>query len=75
VAARLFDVDVLARVQRQDRRGRVPVVRRGDKHGLDFAVIENLTQVLHRAGRCAGRRLDDFGGGAEPVLIDVAKSR
>ncbi len=46
----LLHVDVLAGLQRPDGRQRVPVVRCGDHHGVDFLVIEDAAHVLHEVG-------------------------
>ncbi len=45
VAARLFDIDVLASLQRQQRRRRVPVIRCRDYQGVDIVVIEGTAEV------------------------------
>ena len=52
VAARLLDVDVLAGLAGPDGHQRVPVVRRGDRDGVDVLVVERLADVLHGLGRC-----------------------
>ncbi len=54
VAARLFDVDVLARLAAPDRDQGVPVIGRGDRDGVDRLVLEDAADVLH-GGRRAGR--------------------
>jgi hypothetical protein len=48
VAAGLLDVDVLARLAGQDCGRGVPVVGRGDGHGIDCLVVEDFPQVGHR---------------------------
>ena len=63
LAAGLFDIDVLAGLQRQDGHGRVPEVRRGDENGIDRFVFEDLAEVLHAlAGRglLVGHHLQPF---------------
>ena len=45
VAARLLDVDVLARLAGPDRRQRVPVVRRGDADHVDVLAVVDLAEV------------------------------
>ena len=45
VGARLLDVDVLAGVQRQQRDRRVPMVGRGDRHGVDGRIVKNAAEV------------------------------
>ena len=42
---RLFDVDVLARLARHDRRQRVPVIGRADDHRVDVLAIEDAAEV------------------------------
>ncbi len=61
VAARFLNVDVLACVQRQDRRGRVPMVRRGDEHRVHASVVQHLPQILLGLGRFAGKLLSGLG--------------
>ena len=51
VAARFFDVDVLARLAGPDRDQRVPVIRRGNRDSVDRLIIEHPANVLN------GRRL------------------
>ncbi len=46
VAARLLDVDVLAGLARPNGHERVPVVRRGDRHGIDVLIVERFANVL-----------------------------
>ena len=61
VAARLLDVDVLARLAAPDGDQRVPVVRRGDRDRVEVLVVEGAADVLDRLGRAAaalGDRLD-----------------
>ena len=48
VAARLLHVDVLARLAGQNGRRGVPVIGRGDDHGVDRLVVEHAPQVGHR---------------------------
>jgi hypothetical protein len=48
VPDRLLQVHVLARLHRPDRRQRVPVVARGDRHAVDRLVVDDLAQVLVR---------------------------
>src|SRR5205814_704142 len=54
VGERLFDVDVLAGLQRVDRYRLVPVIGRGDDHGVDVAAVEHLT-VIGKDGGLAVR--------------------
>ena len=53
VAAGLFNVDVLAGLEAEDRHGCVPVVGRGDGDGVDVFLLQDLAEVLI-----------GFGGGA-----------
>ena len=72
VADRLLDVNILARLAGPDGRERVPVVGRGDRDGVDLGVVEDPAEVLDvlRLGAIDG--LDDLGGRADDVLVDVA---
>ena len=47
VAQRLLDVHVLARLAAPDGGRHVPVVGRGDDHGVDRLVVQGLAEVLH----------------------------
>ena len=71
VAGRLLDVDVLAGVGGEDRPRGVPVVGRGDPHGLDLLIVEHLSQVLDRPRRLAGL-LDRLRRVRQPVGIHLA---
>ena len=71
----LLDVDVLARLERPDRRERVPVVRRRDDHAVDVLVLEHAAHVLHEVRLEGGdvlqaRIVDALGG---EVAVDVAE--
>src|SRR5262249_5062131 len=46
VTHRLLDVDVLARLAGPDSDERVPVVRRGDRDGVEVLVLERLADVF-----------------------------
>ena len=50
VAAGLFNVDVLARLQAGDGHGRMPVVGRGDGDGVYILEFQDLAEVLSVAG-------------------------
>ena len=75
VAARLFDVDVLARLARENADDRVPVVAGRDRDRVDLLVVEDVAKIAdgfrHRdavlANHC--RRL------LRPRLVDVADVR
>ena len=47
VRDRLFDIDVLAGVAGQNRRGRMPMVGRGDDDGIDRLVVEDFAEITH----------------------------
>ena len=53
VAARFFDVDVLAGGAGQDCGRGMPVVRGGTDQNIDFFIIENPAEILNRLGRLA----------------------
>ena len=56
VRARLLDVDVLACLAGPDRLQRVPVIRRGNRHGVDVLALEHLAEVrVHRRSADAFR--------------------
>ena len=50
VADGLFDVDVLAGLAGPDGHERVPVIGRGDRHGIDVAVVEHAPEIGFRGG-------------------------
>ena len=58
VATRLFHVDMFAGVECQDGRGGVPMVGRGDHHGIDVVVVQHAAQVGHGRGSFARGGLD-----------------
>ena len=45
VAARLLDVDMLPGVAGEDRRRRMPVVRRGDDDPIDLLIFEQFAEI------------------------------
>ena len=63
---------MLARVQGEDRGGRVPVVGGRDPDGVDAAVVEDLAQVLDRLGGLARALLDHGDRLGQPIAVDVA---
>ena len=67
---RLFLVDVLARLDRGDEVKRMQVLRRGDQHGVDRLVVEQLAIVA--VGRRPRR---DRLGLVEPPGVDVGDRR
>ncbi len=70
----LFDVDVLARLARQDHLGGVPVVWRGDDHRVDVLVFEHAAEVLAGRGFFPLRLLDIGADPAQDRVVDVAES-
>ncbi|GAC1465447.1 MAG: hypothetical protein PVSMB1_15140 [Gemmatimonadaceae bacterium] len=58
MTARLFDVDVLPRIERENRGGRVPVIRGRDRDRVDVLVLKHPAKVGHGFGwrRLEGRR-------------------
>ncbi len=65
VAERLFDVDILARLAGEHGGNGVPVIRRGDQHGMDVLPIQRPAEILValrlRGGKRARARLGDRG--------------
>ena len=68
VRERLFDIYILLGLASPNGRQRVPVVARGDCHGVDVAVVEQLTQV--RVFRGVRMRL---AGIVEQFLVGIAE--
>jgi hypothetical protein len=50
VTARLLQIDVFSRLEGEDRRRRVPVIRRSDRDGVDVLVVERAPKVADRPG-------------------------
>ena len=71
VAARLLDVHVLARLAGPNRQQRVPMVRRGDRDGVEILVVEHLAEVLHALGRVAAALLDRRAAGSEQPAVGI----
>ena len=46
VSAGLFHIDMLARIAGQDRGRGVPVIGRGDPHGIDRRIVQDTSQIL-----------------------------
>ena len=72
VAARLLDINVLAGVAGEDRGRGVPVVGRGDPHGVHALIVEDLPHVLDGFRLGAGQFLGRVDGLGEAVGIHVA---
>ena len=64
----LLAVDVLAGVQRVDGDARVPVVGRGDDHGVDVLARQHLAIVARGEEVVAA----DFLGARQAAVVDVA---
>jgi hypothetical protein len=73
MSRRLFHEDVRSRLQRGDRRQRVPMVGSGDNHHLRLVLIEQFAEILERPGLIAGQVLDLVGRHLERRRIDVAQ--
>lgn len=75
VCAHFLQIDVLAGLAGPDRLQRMPVIRRGDGHGVDGVVFEQVTIVDER-GRSFVGDLFAFGRPlVEDSLMDVAQRR
>ena len=73
LAAGLFHIDVLAGLHGEQRRRRVPEVRRGDEDGVERLVVEEGAEILHAL---AGRALlvgDRFHAAFEPLRIHLGE--
>ena len=74
LAQRRLDVNVLAGLARPNAGEAMPVVGRGDDHGVDRLVVQGAAKVLHALRRAA---LLHLGQGAasrgEQLAVDVAK--
>jgi hypothetical protein len=60
VRTRLFDIDVLAGIARQDGRRGMPVIRSRNRNRVHVRVIKNTTDVLH-IGRLLPADFLNFG--------------
>ena len=69
----LFDVDVFAGLARQERHRRVPVVGRGDHHGVDRAVVEQAAEVGFPTRHSAGDVGHSTNGSRPQAFVDVAE--
>ncbi len=73
VATRLFEINVLARIEREYRSRRMPVIRRRNGNRIDVSVVEDSAEVSHSSWwRCLQRRRlpQCF---SEDIGIDVAE--
>jgi hypothetical protein len=73
LAAGLFNVDVLARLERQQGCRRVPVIRQGEEDGVERLVIERRTEILHALRRRRTRCRHGLHGQRQPLWIDLCK--
>ena len=73
MAARFFNVHVLARLTGPNRQQRVPMVRRGNRNRVEALVVERLAEVLHAAGRCAAVPFDGLGHHGEQAAVGVGQ--
>ena len=71
VADRLFAVDVLASLARHDGHQRVPVIRRGDGHGIDVAVVEHAPEIGFGLRIAAPFALGEWQCRGEVSLVDI----
>jgi hypothetical protein len=71
VAAGLLDINVLARLHREDRHGRVPVVRSGNEQRVDVLVLEHAAKIRLRLRRAALPLLGVRGRPGQGARIDV----
>src|ERR1700733_12510286 len=73
VRARFFDVDIFAGLQRPDADQRMPMIRRGNRDGVDLFVFEKFANVGVRL-RFRTTEFFDVGEALiENVFIDVAE--
>jgi hypothetical protein len=75
VAAGFLDIDVLARGAGEDRGGRVPEIRRGDRERIDAFVFENFAHVFHALHFGLLPLLHRLDSLRKPAFIDLADIR
>src|SRR5439155_24862156 len=68
-AERLLDIDVLARPAGGHELQGMPVIRRGDRHGVDVLAVEEFTEIVVQPGPPA----DVLVRRREIRLVDVAE--
>ena len=73
VAGGLLHVNVFACLARPDGGQRVPVIRRGDRDGVDVLIGEYGAHIGIALGLLAGLFFDVRGGSLERRLVDVAQ--
>ena len=72
MSARLFDVHVFSRFQREQCRRSVPVIGRGHNHGIERFVIQRNAEVLARLGRFAANSIDGRGSAVPRPALTFA---
>ena len=75
VAGRFLQVEVLARLQRPDGNGSVPVVGCGNHHRIDGVIIQQMAKIPHHPGLASGGLFYGGGGALAKFLIHVADSQ
>ncbi len=75
VRARLFHIDVLAGLGGEDGGRCVPMVRRGDEHGVHTVDLQHFAQVAQLLRFGAGAGLDHVCGVGLVVGIGIADKR
>ena len=63
VRQRFFDVDIFARRTRQHGNGRMPMIRRGDMHGVHVFRFQHFSKILKSVCRRASPRFGSFDVG------------
>src|SRR5581483_4802715 len=72
MAARFLDVNMFAGGTGQNRRGRMPVVARGDHQRIDCLIIKNATEVSNGSGELASHLANGLRSLREAPLIYIA---
>jgi len=72
LARGFFDVNMLARLEAENRHGRVPVVRAGDGDGIHLLRLEHATEIALGFGRVAKHLFRLGGEFRQDSGIDVA---
>src|ERR1051325_9359465 len=70
---RLLHIDILSGLARPDCRQRMPVVGRGDGDGIDFLIVERLTDIFVFLWRFPLGALDNFCASLQNIGIYVAE--
>ena len=72
VRERFLDIDVLAGLERRQEHGIVQMLGRGDDHGVDARVLQQIEVILVRLRRVAAHGLDTVFGARHMRCIGVA---